>query len=365
MKYSKLIFLFLCVSLFQNCNQKNDIETTKSLHTIEINKEFLLNHVNELQFKAIDTIDLERPGNPSLTSIWDIAFAEDYIFLMDVKQGFLKYDYEGNFFQRIGKKGEGPDEYLVPMAIYVDEKENIVLVGDWSKMVVNSYDLDGNFIASSKKLPGLPISFYQEKDKVLIIQEGVETNQKDQQTVLISSIEPTTLEFKTHDNPLYSFTSNFHRMHSFLRAFGQLNDTSLFYFPRMLGFAGIIDQKDTIYRMDEDHLVPEYQLDFTDFGKSDTLLIQSAEINDGYASILLGYKKDSYHLILDLENRTPKFSMKLPSESYSYEVFPKHLNADNYFTIIRDMDADEEKNPKIVVYSLTKEESKLMKVSGE
>ena len=186
--------------------------------------------------------------------------------------------------------------------------------------------------------------------------QGVDIDQKDQQTVLISSIEPTTLEFKTQGNPLYSFTSKFHRMHSFLSVFGQLNDTSLFYFPRVR-LEGLTDQKDTIYRMQEDHLVPEYQLDFTDFGKSDTLRIQSAEINNGYASILLGFKKDSYHLLLDLEKRTPKFSMKLSSESYSYEVFPKHLKEDSYYAIIRNEDDNEEKNPNIVLYNLSMETS--------
>src|SRR5690606_2147847 len=147
MKYTKVIILFICVSLFGNCTQKNDIEKPKEPHTIEIKKDFLLSEVNEPQFKAIDTVDLERPGNPSLTSIWDIAFAENHIFLVDVKQGFLKYNYEGNFLKKIGKKGEGPDEYLTPMAIYADEKENIALVGDYGKMVVNSYDLEGNYIS--------------------------------------------------------------------------------------------------------------------------------------------------------------------------------------------------------------------------
>lgn len=252
MKYSQLIFLFLCFSIFQNCNQKNDVETTTSLHTIEINKEFLLSEVNESPLKAKDTIDLEGPGNPYLTSIQDIAFAKDYIFLLDRTHGLLKYDYGGNFLQTLGEKGEGPDEYLMPTSIYVAEKDNVVLVADWIKMAVNSYDLNGNFIASSKKLPGLPISFYQEKGEVLVVQEGVDTNQKDQQTVLLSSISPTTLEIKNQENYLYSFTSKFNRVHNFLRAFGQLNDTTLFYFPRVR-FEGLTDQKDTIYRMEDDH----------------------------------------------------------------------------------------------------------------
>ncbi len=354
MNYTKLIFLFLWVSLFQNCNQKNDVEVVKDIHQIEISKDFLLDHENDLQFEAIDSVDFERPGNPPLSSIQDIAFAKDYIFLVDNKKGLLKYDYEGHFLQTIGKKGDGPDEYNVPTSIYLDEINNRVLLATWDKMAVNSYDLEGNFIASSKKLPGRPISFYKENDKVLVIQEGIESYGKGAQTVLVSFIEPTTLEFKSQETPLYSFTSRFYRIHSFLSPFGQLNDKRLFYFPRVR-FDGMIDQKDTIYRVEKDHLVPEYQLDFTDFGNSDTLRIDFAEINDGNASIFLNYKKESYNLIIDLENRIPKSSMQLPSESYSLEVFPKHLNKDTYYSIIKNLKGAEEKNPKIVMYALKKE----------
>ena len=147
-------------------------------------------------------------------------------------------------------------------------------------MLVTSYDLAGNFISSSKKLPGRPISFYKKNDKVLVIQDGVEVDKKDTQTVVLSSIVPATLEFQSEETILYSFTSKFYRIHSFLNAFGKEDDKTLFYFPRVR-FEGITDQKDTIYRMEEDHLVPEYQLDFTGFAKSDTLQIELAEINDG------------------------------------------------------------------------------------
>lgn len=360
MKYTKVIFLFLLVSLFQNCNQKNDVDTPKELHRIEVNKVFLLSEVNESQFKALDTIDLEGHGNPPLTLIQDIAFAKDFIFLLDRKHGFLKFDYDGNFLLTIGKNGEGPNEYLVPTSIYLVEEENLALVADWNNMVVNSYDLEGNFISSSKKLPGRPISFYKEKDRVLVVQEGIDTDDIDRQTVLVSSVDPTTLEFKYQESILYSFTSKFNRIHSFLNVFGQLNDKRLFYFPRVR-FEGLTQNKDTIYRVEKENLIPEYQLDFTDFQKSDTVRIMFTEINEGYASLLLGYNKKSYHLILDLESRTPKYSKRLPWETYFIEEFPKHLNADIYYAIIKNMDGHEEKNPKIVLYNLSTETSTQIK----
>ncbi|MEP0713851.1 MAG: 6-bladed beta-propeller, partial [Algoriphagus sp.] len=276
MKYPKVIYLFLSVSLFQNCNQKEPFEASNALHTIEIKKDFLLNQVNELKFKATDTIDLERPGNPPLTTIQDVVFSTESIFLLDRKHGLLKYDDAGNFLQSIGKKGEGPDEYLMPTAIYLNEVENVALIADWEKMVVTSYDLEGNFIASSGKIPGRPISFYKEGDNLLMILEGIESYGEGSQTVLVSSINPTTLDLTSEVTTLYGFSSKFYRIHQYLRPFGEINDTLLFYLPRVR-LAGLADHMDTIYRMEVGHLLPEYQLDFTDFPKSDTIQIDLIE----------------------------------------------------------------------------------------
>ncbi|WP_232835112.1 hypothetical protein [Pleomorphovibrio marinus] len=39
----------------------------------------------------------------------------------------------------MGEKGEGPEEYIMPYAIHLDEKENIAFVADWQKRIVISF----------------------------------------------------------------------------------------------------------------------------------------------------------------------------------------------------------------------------------
>jgi len=112
---------------------------------------------------------------------------------LDRKQGLLKYDNSSNFLQKIGKNGEGPEEYIMPYAIHLDDKENIILVAEWEKRIVISYDFEGNFISSSQRLPGHPISFYKENDTVLVVQETLNGTKEKSRQVLISSIEPKTL----------------------------------------------------------------------------------------------------------------------------------------------------------------------------
>lgn len=355
MKYTNLILLILSLSLLQNCGKKNDVDTPKLPTTIEITKDFLLGEVSELQFEAMDTINLESPGSPPLTATMDIAFSQYFFLLLDNRQGLLKFDYGGNFLRTIGAFGEGPEEYLQPRTVYLDEKVNIILLADWVKMVLISYDLDGKFISSSR-LPGRPISLYNENDTLLVIQESDFGSNEDTRNVLLSSFKPKTLEIIKHQNsPLYSYISKFTIIYSFPRILGRLNEVSLFYLPQTR-VGGLVEHKDTIYKKVEDHLVPEYLLHFTGFEKEDLPVIEYVEMFERYASLLFKFDKHSYLVMLDLVNIVPLSFLKQPDDTnltgIRVERLPKHLNEDVFYSIIRNENGMEEKNPLIVFYRL-------------
>ena len=356
MKYICLSLPLFAVFLFTNCGSNSDVDFHEIPNTIEIHKSGLVGDATTFQFEPIDTIQLDAPGNPAITSIQDISFGKDFFLIVDVKQGLLKFDNQGNFLQKIGAKGEGPDEYDVTPAIYLDEKEKVILVADWGKMLVIAFNLQGDIIGTSKKLPGRPVSFYLEQDELLVIQEGTSSDRANQQTVLVSSINPQTLEHKGQETPLYNFMSPLNRIHSFLRPFGNFKEGSLFYFPRER-FEGLTEHQDTIYRKSQDALVPEYLLHFKGFNMADTLHLSYMEIVDDHASILFRYKKKPYIIVLDLANNVP---MSYQNQLFlkelvriDYEGFPKHLKEDIYYSIIRDEESDEEKNPSIVFSKLT------------
>jgi hypothetical protein len=203
--YSPEIFILTCLGLFilfmQSCGNKDSSEALSTIKTIEIRKDFLLGDSPELQIEILDTINLEAAENPAITTVQDIAFSHHFFLLLDRVQGLLKFDNNGSFLQKIEKKGEGPEEYFMPYSIHLDEKENVVLVADWEKRTVISYDFEGNFISSSQRLSGHPISFYKENDTVLVVQETFNGTKEKQ--VLISSIDPKTLEVKHQEKPLY------------------------------------------------------------------------------------------------------------------------------------------------------------------
>lgn len=353
MKNISPVLLIFFLVLLQSCSKKVEVESTGISNTIEISKQFLTSELPELQYLALDTVDLEFPGNPSLTRFQDIAFAKDFFLVLDIKQGLLKFDYEGTLLQSIGVKGQGPDEYFVTTSLHLDEKNNLILLTDWEKMTVVSFDFEGNFIAS-KKFPGQPILLFQEKDSLLVVQEDASGYQEANRiNLIVSTVDPKNLETKHQEGVLYSYVSKLRTFYSFPGILGRLNETPLFYLPRPR-FEGLIGHKDTIYMKVKNHLVPEYLLHFTEFDKADTLNISHLEMFDGYASLLLSYKKKGYFVMLDLVNNLPLYYLGHPLHdnlsALDIENFPKHLNDNVFYAILRDHESEEERNPKIVFY---------------
>jgi hypothetical protein len=352
----KLAMLVFFVPLLQNCGEKSDSDLESGIKTIDIPKEFLTGSTPEFQIEILDTINLEAPGNPVLIGFQDISFAQDYIIVCDIRQGILKFDYDGNLLRRIGARGEGPEEYQQGNAIYLDKKGNAILVADWLKRVVISYDLEGNFLASSQRLPGRPFSFYEESDTLLVIQEGDYGSNTAPRQVLISAIEPKTLEANHPQSPLYSYNSRFSIMHRIPRILSRVNGASLFYMPIIRGDLLSLNDKDTIFRKVNDHLVPEYLLNFTGFGDADQLGISHLVMVDDYAYLAVAHNKQSHLVVVDLVEKRPVIHTRnLFDREFTLENMPKHKDRDVLYSILRNEDGKEEKNPMIVMYRLNTE----------
>jgi hypothetical protein len=353
MKYNTLTLLVLSASLLQNCGNKDNVDTQVSINTIEIRKDFLFGNSPELQIEIIDTINLEAPGNPPLTAVQDIEFSENFFLLSDRVHGLLKFDNKGSFLGKIGEKGEGPDEYTIPYAIHLDEKENIVLVADWQKMTVISYNLEGKFESTSNKLPGHPISFYKDNNTLLVVQETLIGTKEKPRQVLISSIEPKTLEVKNRERPLYGYHSNYTHIHPIPRIISWVNNASLFYMPIIRGDISSHSDTDTIFRKEEIHLVPEYLLQFTGFDDTHQLSIGKIVLSDSYAFLRVLYENRLYFVVIDLENNLPLIHLRqLFDQEMTDEMIPKPFKGNMYYSILRDKENSGEKNPQLVFYRL-------------
>ncbi len=351
MKYTILTFLIFLVLLLQNCGSKDNVDTQVFIKTIEIKMDLLKGDSPEFSIEILDTINLEIPENPPLTSVQDLAFSQDFIVLLDRKQGLLKFDNNGSFLGKIGENGEGPDEYTMPSAIHLDEKENVVFVADWEKKTVISYDLEGTYLSSSQRLPGYPISFYKDNDTLLVVHETLDGTKEKPRQVLVSSIEPKTLEVKNWERPLYGYHSNYTNIHPIPRIISRVNNAILFYMPIIRGDISSHSDTDTIFRKQEGRLTPEYLLHFIGFDNTLQLGMGQVVMSDKNAFLRVVYDNRSYFIVIDLENNRPLFHFLFDQEMTD-EMIPKPLNGDVYYSILRDKEHTIEKNPLIVFYRL-------------
>jgi hypothetical protein len=113
---------------------------------------------------------------------------------------------------------------------------------------------------------------------------------------------------------------------------------------------------DTIFRKAGDHLVPEYLLHLTGFDNTSKLGISNVLISGSYAFLHVGYDNRSYHVVIDLENNRPLIHLKeLFDRELTLESIPRQLDGDVFYSILRDEDGIEEKNPLIVFYRIISE----------
>ena len=353
MKYIIRILFFIIIFQFQNCGNKDHPNYSKSTKDIDIKIDFLKESSLEFDFEFLDSINLEVPGNPPLTSIQDLVFSQNFFLLLDRKQGLLKFDNNGMFLFKIGEFGQGPDEYAMPYALHLDEKKNIVYVADWQKMVILTYSLEGKFESTSSKLLGHPISFYKEDDTLLVVQETINGTKEHPREVMINSFKPNSLEIVNNESPAYSFHSNFNIIHPIPRILSRVGNLSLFYMPIIRGEISSHTDRDTIFRHQDGKLTPEYLIHLIGFDSSMQLSISQIVISDKYAFLRVIYDNYPYLFVIDLESNSPLGHLKkLFNQEMTDEMIPRPIKEDRYFSILRDKENGLEKNPQILFYRI-------------
>jgi hypothetical protein len=87
---------------------------------------------------------------------------------------------------------------------------------------------------------------------------------------------------------------------------------------------------------------------------------------DDYVFLYVVHNKRSYLVVVDLVNNRPLVHLRhLFDRELTIESFPRQLNEDVFYSILRDEDGIEEKNPLIVLYRLITTAHNNNKVSDE
>lgn len=91
----------------------------------------------------VDFIKLEVTTNSMIRDIRNVVIAEDYVLVDDYSEGVFRFSKGGKFLNKIGKKGNGPDEYLYVNQVILNEKNNEVLL--FTGRGIKIYTIEGSY----------------------------------------------------------------------------------------------------------------------------------------------------------------------------------------------------------------------------
>lgn len=144
MKY--ITFLFI-ICLFESCYENP--EKTTSLIVVDFEKSLNMECPMNMSDVAdtIEYLELKTPKDIIVTRITNIMLVDNFWIIHSIA-GICKFTKEGEFIKMIGKKGQGPGEYLQIRGIDYDSNLKELLVVDAQKILF--YDLDGSFLRDIK-----------------------------------------------------------------------------------------------------------------------------------------------------------------------------------------------------------------------
>lgn len=152
--HSKILFYLLLIYCVYSCNKKSD-ENVYSDYILIDNYEEV--EIDEIPSKFIDNkkyIHLYSDDvNLQFKEITKIMIMDDLVYILDeVSRNLLIYDKKtGEALRSVGRRGSGPDEYILISDFDVDNDGNIYMIdGNLDKLFIYKNDLSQTI---SKKLP--------------------------------------------------------------------------------------------------------------------------------------------------------------------------------------------------------------------
>ena len=94
----------------------------------------------------VDIVPLETTSKSFIRRIEDIKVTAHDIFVFDINEGVFRFDRQGKFLNKVGKKGEGPEEILSIWQMMIKEAEQeVYLYSITDKYCIKVYNFDGSF----------------------------------------------------------------------------------------------------------------------------------------------------------------------------------------------------------------------------
>lgn len=167
----KVLLLVLILTVIFGCGKKKEqyevlfVNGKKTIKNYNVNSR--IPHSKKLKKRL--TILSDYKTENSFSKISDVKVDKNRnIFILDSKmKSIYKYDDKGVLIKRIGKKGNGPGEFIGVSNFVL--ANDIILIPDHSAKKINKFDLNGEFLSAKnlKKASSLPENLISLNDSLL------------------------------------------------------------------------------------------------------------------------------------------------------------------------------------------------------
>jgi hypothetical protein len=276
----KLIYLFTlsCFLLFSCGSERKQGDLLEIPVDIEQDFSLALSEIAE----EIVTIELELT-NESLVNpdqIYRVLLSENYLIIAQLNR-VLAFNKDGKFIRSIGSRGQGPGEYNHIWSLALDEKNKRLIILNSMPWKIICYDLDGKFLTEAVNPVRRytthalldDINYIDDEFLIAVDQQG----QNDEQQFFNRSVV-----YRMNDN--FQVTDSIIVRNIYMEDFGATsysgkdfilkgNESVYLYYnnnietlqPGESILANTI-LPDTLYRIEENQLVPELRLKFKNDG---------------------------------------------------------------------------------------------------
>ena len=278
-------FILLSVLTLHSCGDVKRGDLMDISVEISRNVTLLLSEITE----EITSIELELTDKSIINpdDIRKVHFSDSLIFIAEMYK-MLVFDMEGKFIRSIGSRGQGPGEYIFIQGFTFDEKNKIIYIINNYRQIIG-YDLNGNFVKEfslrdmviSGRNRGQILGIDYFDNELLLLAENI-IGQQGKKHVIRSVLYKINNEMQfidscfVRDDYLEIIPSK-----GMLYDYATYSNTAVYlYYPEISSFIinnnpdlynrlGTVERvlRDTLYRFENNRLVPELKLNFKRNGR--------------------------------------------------------------------------------------------------
>ena len=276
MKTTIYFLLTMCVLLFSCYREAQKGELLEIAVDIDQNFPLPLSDIADEIIAIVPELTDESLVNPD--RIQCVLLSEDYVIIAELDK-ILVFEKDGKFVRAIGSVGQGPGEFIGVRNIALDKNNKYLYVHTSTQKII-CYDLiTGNYLKESASQIGTIKSIHYVNDELLLLAQRFVNDEKGYYTQL-SLLYHSNNELQITDSVLIrkNYFAQTSRTNEFNRNFIlSCNSTIYIYSPEIIpnmsslpvSFLTDLTEvvvRDTLYRFENNHLIPELKLKFKNDG---------------------------------------------------------------------------------------------------